>query len=160
MTAGAHTAEFTIRQLAERFDVTSRTLRYYEQEGLLSPRRDGAKRLYSKADKARLELILRGKRVGFSLEDIKEMLDVELIGERSNEHGLEKSIERFAERIAILKRQRADIDKSILELSAGKRWLEERLNDREPPEDIKRRARAFEALAQARLTQWETGVGE
>ena len=88
------------------------------------------------------------------------MLDVELIGERSNEHGLEKSIERFAERIAILKRQRADIDKSILELSAGKRWLEERLNDREPPEDIKRRARAFEALAQARLTQWETGVGE
>ena len=66
MTAGAHTAEFTIRQLAERFDVTSRTLRYYEQEGLLSPRRDGAKRLYSKADKARLELIRRGKRVGFS----------------------------------------------------------------------------------------------
>ncbi len=160
MTNGAHPAEYTIRELAERFDVTSRTLRYYEQEGLLSPRRDGAKRLYSKADRARLELILRGKRVGFSLEDIKEMLDVELIGARANRDGLERSIGRFAERIAVLKRQRADIDKAIIELSNGQRWLEDRLNDREPPEDLKRRARAFEALAQARLTQWETGVGE
>jgi len=153
-------AEYTIREIAERYGVTARTLRYYEQEGLLTPRREGAKRLYSKADRARLELILRGKRVGFSLEDIKEMLDVQLIGAGANHDAMQKSIDRFAERIEALQQQRADIDHSISELSAGKRWLEERLADREPSDDIKRRARAFEALAQARLTQWETGVGE
>ncbi len=160
MTTNALTAEYTIRELAERFDVTSRTLRYYEQEGLLAPKRDGGKRLYTEADKARLELILRGKRVGFSLEDIKEMLDIQLLEPGASREGLEKSIERFAERIAVLERQRADIDKAITELSNGKRWLEERLADREPPEDLKRRARAFEALAHARLTQWELGGGE
>lgn len=160
MTSRPNPAHYTIRELAERFDVTSRTLRYYEQEGLLSPKREGAKRLYSQADTARLELILRGKRVGFSLEDIKDMLDVELLNAGSNRDGLEKSIARFEERIGVLKRQRADIDKAITELSNGKRWLEERLADREPPEDLKRRARAFEALAQARLTQWETEVGD
>jgi DNA-binding transcriptional MerR regulator len=153
-------AEYTIREIAERYGVTARTLRYYEQEGLLHPRRDGAKRLYNKADRARLELILRGKRVGFALEDIKEMLDVQLLGSGANRDALQKSIDRFGERIEALEQQRADIDESISELSAGKRWLEERLADREPSDDLKRRARAFEALAQARLTQWETGAGE
>jgi DNA-binding transcriptional MerR regulator len=153
-------AEYTIREIAERYGVTARTLRYYEQEGLLHPRREGAKRLYNKADRARLELILRGKRVGFALEDIKEMLDVQLLGKGTNRDALQKSIDRFGERIEALEQQRADIDESISELSAGKRWLEERLADREPSDDIKRRARAFEALAQARLTQWETGAGE
>jgi DNA-binding transcriptional MerR regulator len=153
-------AEYTIREIAERYGVTARTLRYYEQEGLLHPRREGAKRLYNKADRARLELILRGKRVGFALEDIKEMLDVQLLGKGANRDALQKSIDRFGERIDALKQQRADIDESISELSAGKRWLEERLADREPSDDLKRRARAFEALAQARLTQWETGAGE
>jgi DNA-binding transcriptional MerR regulator len=103
---------------------------------------------------------LRGKRVGFALEDIKEMLDVQLMARAPITEALQKSIDRFAERIDALKQQRADIDESISELSAGKRWLEERLADREPSEDLKRRARAFEALAQARLTQWETGAGE
>jgi DNA-binding transcriptional MerR regulator len=153
-------AEYTIREIAERYGVTARTLRYYEQEGLLHPRREGAKRLYNKADRARLELILRGKRVGFALEDIKEMLDVQLLGKGTNRDALQKSIDRFGERIEALEQQRADIDESISELSAGKRWLEERLADREPSDDLKRRARAFEALAQARLTQWETGAGE
>jgi DNA-binding transcriptional MerR regulator len=153
-------AEYTIREIAERYGVTARTLRYYEQEGLLHPRREGAKRLYNKADRARLELILRGKRVGFALEDIKEMLDVQLLGKGTNRDALQKSIDRFGERIDALKQQRADIDESISELSAGKRWLEEKLADREPSDDLKRRARAFEALAQARLTQWETGAGE
>jgi DNA-binding transcriptional MerR regulator len=160
MSTRTRKAEYTIREIAERYGVTARTLRYYEQEGLLHPRREGAKRLYNKADRARLELILRGKRVGFALEDIKEMLDVQLLGKGTNRDALQKSIDRFGERIDALKQQRADIDESISELSAGKRWLEERLADREPSDDLKRRARAFEALAQARLTQWETGAGE
>lgn len=160
MSTRTRKAEYTIREIAERYGVTARTLRYYEQEGLLHPRRDGAKRLYNKADRARLELILRGKRVGFALEDIKEMLDVQLLDRAGTRDALQKSIDRFADRIGVLKQQRADIDASIAELTAGKRWLEERLADREPPEDLKRRAAAFEALAQARLTQWETGAGE
>ena len=153
-------AEYTIRELAERYGVTARTLRYYEQEGLISPRREGAKRLYTKSDRARLELILRGKRVGFALDAIKEMLDIQALDNGASRSALQKAVERFGDRITALEQQRSDIDASISELSAGKRWLEDRLADREPTDDIKRRARAFEALAQARLTQWETGVGE
>ena len=72
-------ALFSIRDLAETFDVTPRTLRFYEQKGLLTPKRRGSTRLYTAADRARLVLILRGKRVGFSLDEIKEMLDLEAL---------------------------------------------------------------------------------
>lgn len=145
--------EFTIRQLAETFGVTARTLRFYEQKGLLTPRRRGATRLYSAADRARLALILRGKRVGFSLDEIKEMLDLEALHAGGPAH-LEDSIERFNDRINDLKHQRQDIDASIAELQTGITWMRDRLANREPPDDVKRRARAFEALAAARLTQW------
>ena len=148
-----HDAEFTIRDLAETFGVTARTLRFYEQKGLIEPHRRGATRLYSAADRARLALILRGKRVGFSLAEIKEMLDLEAL-DRSGRVHLERALDRFRDRVAQLERQRDDIDAAIGELEAGCRWIEERLADRDPPEDIKRRARAFEALAAARLTQW------
>lgn len=149
-------AEYTIRELADRFDVTARTLRFYEQKGLLSPTRRGATRVYSAADAARLDLILRGRRVGFSLEEIKEMQDIERLDEGSRLH-LETALARFKDRIAALQRQRADIDNALKELTAGCRWMEERLADRDPPEDIKRRARAFEALAAARLDEWTSG---
>ena len=152
-------AEYTIRELADRFDVTARTLRFYEQKGLLSPKRRGATRIYSAADAARLDLILRGRRVGFTLEEIKEMQDIERLDEGSRLH-LEAALERFKDRIATLERQRADIDNALKELTAGTRWLEERLADRDPPEDIKRRARAFEALAAARLEEWTSGSAE
>ena len=76
-------AEYSIRELADRFDVTARTLRFYEQKGLLSPSRRGATRIYSATDAARLDLILRGRRVGFSLEEIKEMQEIESLGEGS-----------------------------------------------------------------------------
>ena len=152
-------AEYTIRALADRFGVTARTLRFYEQKGLLSPRRRGAARVYSAADAARLDLILRGRRVGFTLEEIKEMQELERLDEGSRLH-LEAALTRFRDRIATLERQRADIDHALKELTAGTRWLEERLADREPPEDIKRRARAFEALAAARLNEWTSGSAE
>ncbi|MCC5981126.1 MAG: MerR family DNA-binding transcriptional regulator [Oceanicaulis sp.] len=152
----ASEALYSIRDLAASFGVTPRALRFYEQQGLITPRRKGATRLYTAADRARLILILRGKRVGFSLAEIKEMLDLEATQHASRAH-LEGSIERFRARIEDLKRQRDDIDEAISELEAGCTWMEERLNDREPPEDIKRRARAFEALAAARLVQWSVG---
>ncbi|MCC5996930.1 MAG: MerR family DNA-binding transcriptional regulator [Oceanicaulis sp.] len=146
----------SIRELAERFGVTARTLRFYEQKGLLKPARRGATRLYTPADRARLELILRGRRVGFSLEDIREMLEIEQLDRGSRAH-MELALKRMRERVGVLERQRDDIESALKELHAGCRWLEERLADREPPDDIKRRARAFEALAAARLTQWAAG---
>lgn len=152
-------AEYTIRELADRFDVTARTLRFYEQKGLLEPRRRGATRVYSAADAARLDLILRGRRVGFSLEEIKEMQEIEHLGQGSR-FRLEAALQRFKIRMATLERQRADIDHALAELGAGCQWLEERIANREPPDDIKRRARAFEALAAARLNDWSAGANE
>jgi len=146
-------SEYSIRELAERYDVTPRTLRFYEQKGLLAPRRRGATRLYTASDRARLALILRGRRVGFSLEDIRDMLDIEQLDSRSHDQ-MQRALSRFRERIAVLEQQRDDIEHALTELTAGCAWLEERLADREPPEDIKRRAAAFEALAAARLNQW------
>ena len=145
--------EYTIRQLSERFDVTPRTLRFYEQKGLLKPKRRGSVRLYTAADRARLSLILRGRRVGFSLEDIRDMLEIESLDSRSRDQ-MARALERFRDRISVLEQQRDDIDDALAELTAGCRWLEDRLADRDPPEEIKRRAAAFEALAAARLNQW------
>jgi len=159
MTQHKSKAEYTIRELADRFDVTARTLRFYEQKGLLSPTRRGSTRVYSAADAARLDLILRGRRVGFSLEEIREMQEIERL-DAGSRHRLEAALERFRDRIATLERQRRDIDYALAELTAGCRWLEEKIADREPPEDIKRRARAFEALAAARLNDWTEGASE
>jgi DNA-binding transcriptional MerR regulator len=145
--------ELSIRDIAAKFDVTPRTLRFYEQKGLLNPKRRGGSRWYTAADVARLSLILRGRRVGFSLEEIGEMLDLEALAARSHVT-LSRNLKRFRERITVLEQQRNDIEDALAELNAGCAWLEERLADREPSEDIKRRAAAFEALASARLTQW------
>ncbi|WP_421785640.1 MerR family transcriptional regulator [Hyphobacterium sp.] len=145
--------EFSIRDLAAEFDVTARTLRFYEQKGLLNPGRKGASRVYSPADRARLVLILRGKRVGFSLDEIREMLDLEAITTR-DPSALSDTLVRFNARIDALHHQREDIDAAIEELEAGKTWLEDRLANREPSEEIKHRARAFEALASARMNIW------
>ena len=146
-------SEFTIRELAQEFDVTPRTLRFYEQKGMITPTRRGAARIYSAADRARIELILRGKRVGFALDEIKEILDLEAI-DRGGRERLEPAIQRFTNRIAVLEQQREDVERAIAELQAGLDWMRERLENRTPPEDVRRRARAFEALAQARLDPW------
>ena len=141
-------SEFTIRELAQEFDVTPRTLRFYEQKGMIHPVRRGASRIYSAIDHARIELILRGKRVGFALDEIKEILDLEPIY-RGGRERLEPAIERFEARVAVLKQQREDVDHAIAELQAG-------LADREPSDEVRRRARAFEALAAARLDPWSS----
>jgi len=143
-------SEFSIRELAAEFGVTARTLRFYEDKGLLQPKRSGQSRIYSAADRARLRLILRGKRVGFTLEEIREMMDLESLDSGGVVH-LELSLRRFRDRIKTLKQQRSDIKLSIAELEAGCAWMEARLIEREPSEEIKRNARAFEALALARL---------
>jgi DNA-binding transcriptional MerR regulator len=113
---GIATSEtFTIRDLTREFDVTARTLRFYEEKGLLAPRREGQERLYSRRDRARLKYVLMGKSVGFSLEEIRDMLDLYDLGDGQATQ-LRVAQERFLEQIDRLKRQRGEIDRAIAEL--------------------------------------------
>lgn len=106
---------FSITDLCAEFGVTPRALRFYEDEGLISPERRGTQRVYSHRDRARLAWILRGKRVGFSLNEIKEMIDLYDIddGRRVQK---QVTLERCADRIRVLEEQRRDIDEHIAEL--------------------------------------------
>ncbi|WP_431301343.1 MerR family transcriptional regulator [Tabrizicola sp. BL-A-41-H6] len=107
----------TIREMCETFDVTPRTLRFYEAKELLSPVRDGTRRLFTRRDRARLTLILRGKRFGFSLEDIRQTLDL-YDRDGSNEAQRRRTCELARERLAVMEAQRAELDEAIAELRA------------------------------------------
>ena len=108
-------ALYAIGELCEDFGVTARALRFYEDEQLIAPERRGTSRFYSDRDRARLSWILRGKRVGFSLSEIREMLDLYDIGDhRQTQRRV--TIERCRQRIDALKRQKVDIDATIAEL--------------------------------------------
>jgi DNA-binding transcriptional MerR regulator len=108
-------ASFTIGQMCADFGVTARALRFYEDEQLLGPERRGTQRLYSARDRARLAWILRGRRVGMSLADIKELLDLYDLGDNRRTQRF-ATIDRCSEQLAKLKRQRVDIDATIAEL--------------------------------------------
>lgn len=107
---------FSIGDLAREFGVTHRALRFYEDKGLISPRRRGQNRLYSRRDRARLKLVLMGKRVGFSLGEIREMLDLYDLKDGQVTQ-MRVALSRFHEQIEALKRQRTDIDQAIADLS-------------------------------------------
>lgn len=105
----------TIRDMCDAFDVTPRTLRFYEAKELLSPVREGTKRLFTRRDRARLTLILRGKRFGFSLEDIRQTLDL-----YDRDHGDAAQRARACDlaraRLAAMEAQRAELDVAIADL--------------------------------------------
>ncbi|MEO6582243.1 MAG: MerR family DNA-binding transcriptional regulator [Sphingomicrobium sp.] len=109
------TAKYAIGELCEAFGVTARALRFYEDEHLLAPVRRGTSRYYSDRDRARLSWILRGKRVGFSLNEIREMLDLYDVGDhRQTQRRV--TIERCRQKIDALQQQKNDIDTTITEL--------------------------------------------
>ncbi|WP_205481498.1 MerR family transcriptional regulator [Sphingomonas arenae] len=113
--ASDHSRFYSIGELCDEFEVTGRALRFYEDEGLLSPERRGTQRLYSDRDRARLAWILRAKRVGFSLATVREMLDLYDLGDQRRTQR-QVTIARCKERIAALEEQRRDIDTTIDEL--------------------------------------------
>ncbi|MEQ9640020.1 MAG: MerR family DNA-binding transcriptional regulator [Alphaproteobacteria bacterium] len=118
---------YTITELAEEFSVTPRTIRFYEDKDLLQPQRNGLNRVYARRDRARLKLILRGKRLGFSLADIKEMLDLYDLGDGQIEQ-MRLTYRKIATRIEALEAQRADLDAAISELRDSQRHIEQALN--------------------------------
>ena len=108
-------SHYSIGELCDEFSVTARALRFYEDEELIAPERRGTQRLYTDRDRARLAWILRGKRVGLSLADIKELLDLYDVGDGRETQRL-KTIERCQGQVDRLKQQRVDIDATIKEL--------------------------------------------
>lgn len=132
---------YRISELAREFGVTARALRFYEAQGLLHPERRGQHRLYSERDRARLAWILRGKRVGFTLAELKELIDAyDLPDHRETQRRL--TLAKCRERIAALEQQRADIEQVITELKAFTRLIEEVLADPAAEEEARRRFRA------------------
>ena len=110
------TAEtMTIRQMCDAFDVTPRTLRFYESKELLFPIREGQRRLFTRRDSARLKLILRGKRFGFSLEEIRQLLDLYYVGE-GQETQLVSTLSIARTHLADMEKQRAELDDAIDDL--------------------------------------------
>lgn len=108
----------SIRAMCVAFDVTPRTLRFYEQKELLFPIRDGQKRLFTRRDRARLKLIIRGKKFGVSLEEIRQLLDLyDMDGQKHIQ--LQKSLDTAKRRLAEMLLQRAELDNGIAELSAA-----------------------------------------
>ena len=106
---------FTIRDLTKEFGVSARTLRFYEEKGLVDPARRGEQRLYTRRDRARLAYVLAGKAVGFSLEEVREMLDLYDLGDGQVTQ-LKVALAKFGERIERLEKQKTDIDRVVAEL--------------------------------------------
>jgi DNA-binding transcriptional MerR regulator len=107
---------FTIGDLAREFGVTLRTLRFYEDKDLLHPRRQGQNRLYSRRDRARLKLVLLGKKVGFSLKEIKDMIDLYDLKDGQATQ-LRVALDKFENQREVLHRQRRDVDEAIDEIT-------------------------------------------
>jgi DNA-binding transcriptional MerR regulator len=108
-------SQFTIGDLAREFGVTLRTLRFYEDKGLLNPKREGLNRLYSRRDRARLKLVLMGKRVGFSLVEIKQMLDLYDVKDGQTLQ-LKVALDKFQAQIDVLEEQKREVETAIEEL--------------------------------------------
>ena len=122
----------TIREMCDAFGVTPRTLRFYEAKELLFPIREGQKRLFTKSDRARLKLILRGKRFGFSLEEIRQLLDLYHVGDQQVSQ-FAKAIEIGKFRLAEMIKQRDELNVAIKDLNAQLDWGNKMLSSMQAP---------------------------
>ena len=130
------TETFSIRQMCDAFDVTPRTLRFYEAKELLAPQRQGHQRLYGYRERARLKLILRGKRFGFSLEDIRQLLDMYDHDEARREAQLTRTHAIALDRLRQMQSQRAELDEAISELKDQLAQLEQRITAAQTPRPL------------------------
>ena len=134
---GAAADLFTVNQLAEELGVTARAIRFYEAKGLIAPRRAGTTRVFDRRDRARLMLVLRGKRLGFSLASIREFLDL-YDADRTQTAQLRLLLDSTRERIRELERQRVDLDQTLRELreveAEAERTMRKRGEPRSPAE--------------------------
>ncbi|MEM7254444.1 MAG: MerR family DNA-binding transcriptional regulator [Pseudomonadota bacterium] len=118
---------FGIGDLAREFDITTRTIRFYEDQGLINPARQGQTRVYSQRDRVRLKLILRSKRLGFSIRETKETLDI--YDSPEGEFGqLQRALEQIRERRAEFQEQMRDIEIAVKELEAIEKKCQDRLS--------------------------------
>lgn len=113
---GTMSSSFTISELAKEFGVTTRTIRFYEDQGLLSPKREGTSRVFGHRDRVRLKLALRGKRLGFSLAEIRELFDLYDVTQDEKKQ-LEEFLVKLERRRALLEQQREDIEVMLNEIS-------------------------------------------
>lgn len=123
----------TIREMCDAFGVTPRTLRFYEAKELLSPLRQGQHRLFTRRDQARLKLILRGKRFGFSLEEIRQLLNM-YDRDDSELKQLRKTYEIALDRLADMERQRDELTDAIADLKKDLAWGEAVLSQQDRPD--------------------------
>ena len=119
-------AEFSISELAREFDITPRAIRFYEDQGLLAPKRDGQRRIYTPRDRTRLKLTLRGKRLGLTLSEIRELIDMYEPG-RDERAQLERFLSVLESHKASLLQQRADIEAQLTELQAFEKKVRKQL---------------------------------
>jgi DNA-binding transcriptional MerR regulator len=146
---------YTITDLAHEFKVTPRAIRFYEDKGLLHPSRQGMMRVYAKRDRARLLLILRGKRLGFSLAEIREMIDLYDLGDGRMEQ-LTLTLKRSRDRLAALETQQQDIEDAITQLKQDVRILDDFLKlNRDRPA-----SQSFKEFVQSRATPEYAAVAE
>jgi DNA-binding transcriptional MerR regulator len=123
-------AEFSIGELAREFDVTPRAIRFYEAEGLLAPRRDGQRRIYTPRDRTRLKLTLRGKRLGLTLSEIRDLIDMYEPG-RDERAQLERFLAVLESHKAALERQREDVAAQLAEIAAFEKKVRKQLGARQ-----------------------------
>ncbi len=126
MSSRPQPATYSISDLAKEFALTTRAIRFYEDEGLLAPRRSGRNRIYGERERVRIKLVLRGKRLGLSLSEIRELLDL-YDTTRSERPQLTKFLEVLAARRAMLEQQREDISFVLAEIDALERQCRRRL---------------------------------
>ena len=139
---------YSIRQLCRDFGATARALRFYEDKGLLTPSRNGQTRVYDARDRARLKLIMRGRRVGFTLQEIREMIDL-YDRKDGNAAQMAVALPKYQAQIETLKRQRQDLEGAIGVLEAGVAWMEQRLSEHRP--DLLPGVGAYDSAVRHRL---------